>query len=38
MFKKAWAILEFLIENWDILKPLLTELIDTIKSQKNPKL
>lgn len=36
MLKKAWNVLEFLIENWDIIKPLLEELIQEIKSRKKP--
>lgn len=33
-FKTAFVILQFLVEEWDILYPLIKELIDEIKEQK----
>lgn len=37
-FKKAFIVLKYLIEEWDIIYPLIKELIDEIKEQdKNEK-
>lgn len=32
-FKKAWLVLEYLIENWEIIYPLVDEIVQEIKSK-----